>query len=104
MVTREWKRHREGEMPQGKRALALRLSGAQTWAPGDGGHHWLASHWLGLAPKASRSCMAEPWPSSAERKSAVCPSGFSPSTWTPKGRAGLGRPRPILLGWRPEGR
>lgn len=35
-------------------------------------------HWLGLVPKASRSCVAELWPGSFERKSPVCPAEFLP--------------------------
>lgn len=54
------------------------------------------THWLGLAPKASRSCTAELWPSSADRKSPVCPAEFSPSTWTAEGHRGLAlSPSPV---------
>lgn len=63
------------------------------WGHGDGMGPWLSRahirgpgsmaasppvHWLGLVPKASRSCVAELWPSSIERKSPICPVEFLP--------------------------
>lgn len=52
--------------------------------------YWnLSTHWLGLAPKASRRRTVEVWPSSADRKSPVCPAEFSPSTWTTEGQQSL---------------
>lgn len=51
------------------------------WGTGE-----LSTHWLGLAPKVSRRRTAEVWPRSADRKSAVCPAEFSPSTWTTEGQ------------------
>lgn len=68
------------------------------WGSGPGerwGHRHRSTHWLGLAPKVSKSCTAELWPSSAERKSPVCPAEFSPSTWTTEGQQGLGLSLPF---------
>lgn len=53
------------------------------------GYWGLSTHWLGLAPEASRSRTIEVWPSSADRKSPVCPAEFSPSTWTTEGHQSL---------------
>lgn len=81
-----------GEESPGSLGLRLRPLGARE-------HRHRSTHWLGLAPKDSKSCTAELWPSSAERKSPVCPAEFSPSTWTTEGQQGLGlSPEAEVLG------
>lgn len=66
-------------------SLGLRLGALGMW-----GLHHPSTHWLGLAPEASRNFAAELWPNSTKRKSPVCPAECSPSTWITEGQQGLG--------------
>lgn len=73
------------------------LSGTDTRDPGSVRASPRVHSMVGLAPKASRSRMAELWPSSAE-KGSVCPAEFSPSTWTTEGQRVLGLSLPLSPG------
>lgn len=86
----------EGYMREWSLGRKAWLSGSLGLRPrGAVGHRRRSTHWLGLAPKVSKSCTAELWPSSAERKSPVCPAEFSPSTWTTEGQQGSGLSLPF---------